>query len=610
MFDFLIKNRKTVKKEHPKMKDVIFAPKKEIIRLKEKVWKIEINPQRIKWFLKNNQRQFLIGCFFAVIGLATAYSLLISQAETTYFYPATALGGWENPQYAAGAPDMEEGADEELFNINNSAVLKNSAGQIFLGDFQGDLPEEAILQKAFLKISLAIKKEPLPSPTPDIFNPEFPLITPTPTSTPEISPSPEEEHLDDPTPTPKRDPIFMPELPIETPTPTPVLESTPELTPEIIITPSETPILEITPIPELIPSPTPIPESTPVSWWFKMFNFALAQELTPTPILILDPTPEPTPEISSSPEFIIIESPLPSETPIPETSLEPSFSPEISTPEPTNNEAESPSPSPSNENEPEPTLSEMPILEATIELTPEPTPTPTPSAEDFLEVVYTFDGVNWNLLTKINRDNWEDLDFEILDFQWDNLDSFQVSIQSLTTVDPIPEIYLDGVTLEIEFEYEVEENDEPEILENSPSPTFEAIVLEDLTIKPIKNYKPLNRKLTKNITIDPQATHSCQIKPFQADISGKSFFVGRVILQKTGNEIEELEIGSLPNGIDVVFSKNNDYVYSPATEETEIDLKINNKSNSQKGSFNIPIIYTKKGTLDSSIMCQINIINF
>jgi len=82
-----------------------------------------------------------------------------------------------------------------------------------------------------------------------------------------------------------------------------------------------------------------------------------------------------------------------------------------------------------------------------------------------------------------------------------------------------------------------------------------------------------------------------------------------VLLYPDKSGIYEVEIGSLPTGIDIRFLKNNDYQYSPTALETVVDIIIANQTGSSRGDFNIPIIYSKKDTPDSSMICQINIIN-
>ena len=125
--------------------------------------------------------------------------------------------------------------------------------------------------------------------------------------------------------------------------------------------------------------------------------------------------------------------------------------------------------------------------------------------------------------------------------------------------------------------------------------------------------KPLTtRKFSKNIFINENSTHSCKAETFVIDVSEKNSAKANILFER---DLEmptasyEAEIGSLPNGVNITFSKNNDYYHNIGTSESVLELSIVNEKNSQKGNFNIPIIYTQRGILDSSVICQINVIN-
>jgi hypothetical protein len=71
----------------------------------------------------------------------------------------------------------------------------------------------------------------------------------------------------------------------------------------------------------------------------------------------------------------------------------------------------------------------------------------------------------------------------------------------------------------------------------------------------------------------------------------------------------EIEIGSLPFGIDILFSQNRDYLHGVFEKDSALDLEIMNQEGSQKGNFSIPIIFTDKERNQTTV-CQMNIINF
>ena len=72
--------------------------------------------------------------------------------------------------------------------------------------------------------------------------------------------------------------------------------------------------------------------------------------------------------------------------------------------------------------------------------------------EPFFEILYTLDGASWQSLGKVNLDNWQNLEFEIPNFNWEDISKFQINIQSLSPVDFIPTVYLDNLRLEVEYE--------------------------------------------------------------------------------------------------------------------------------------------------------------
>jgi len=117
------------------------------------------------------------------------------------------------------------------------------------------------------------------------------------------------------------------------------------------------------------------------------------------------------------------------------------------------------------------------------------------------------------------------------------------------------------------------------------------------------------RVLKKRVVIDSRALHSCEAETFRIDITSKSSARARIAFQRDSDAPYEIEIGGLPQGIDIRFSKNSTYRYSQGASDRSFELVITNQQGSQKGNFSVPIIYTQKGGKDSSVVCQINIIN-
>jgi hypothetical protein len=74
-----------------------------------------------------------------------------------------------------------------------------------------------------------------------------------------------------------------------------------------------------------------------------------------------------------------------------------------------------------------------------------------PVSEPVVRISYTLDGVNWNMIGEVNRTNWREQSFEIPLVGWSDLAKFQVSIESLITIDTPPIIYLDAMSLEVSY---------------------------------------------------------------------------------------------------------------------------------------------------------------
>ena len=77
---------------------------------------------------------------------------------------------------------------------------------------------------------------------------------------------------------------------------------------------------------------------------------------------------------------------------------------------------------------------------------------PIAPTEDFLKVSYTLDGVSWQELGTVNKNNWQNLAFEIPVYQLEDIKKIQIKIESLPILNKTPYVYLDGMALELEYE--------------------------------------------------------------------------------------------------------------------------------------------------------------
>ncbi len=284
------------------------------------------------------------------------------------------------------------------------------------------------------------------------------------------------------------------------------------------------------------------------------------------------------------------------------------------------------------------------VIESEVATTTETAATTTPEAPyGLVEVMYTLDGVEWMSLGFVGKDEFAGKQFEIPieeASQWEDISKIQIGVQSVPVLDGIaPVIYLDSVWIETEYEYLQGDGDasqlagavaglfgigetsttSPEVLDEFPEEILEEeVLLEELppgepdVITMPDEFPPLplsKRLYEKEIVIDTNATHRCEANPFSVDVSGRHSFSTKVAITQTPEEDYEEEIGGLPDGIDVRFAKSDDYVYRPDSDEDTLSLRIRNEEGSLTGNFSVPIIFTKKGKEDSSVICQINVVN-
>jgi hypothetical protein len=242
----------------------------------------------------------------------------------------------------------------------------------------------------------------------------------------------------------------------------------------------------------------------------------------------------------------------------------------------------------------------------------EPTSTLATSSKALFDIHYTLDGQNWNYLGSVNENNWQNLTFDIPVNNWVDISKIQIKINSYPDTNYY--LYLESMWLEVEYENSqsasianiqgntslttttsIEEQEE-----NLTEETNEITTPPEITTPTFQ--EPLKtRKIERKIDIKNIDNLSYSLDQFSVNINeGETKFIN---LKLIGDGIKNLEIGSLPNGIDVVFAENNDYQIS--TNKDSVQIKIYRQKGSERGNFSIPIIFNSKS---STIICQINII--
>lgn len=206
-------------------------------------------------------------------------------------------------------------------------------------------------------------------------------------------------------------------------------------------------------------------------------------------------------------------------------------------------------------------------------------------------------------------------------------ESVEDEVQPEVFVNPLEPVIEESLTEESLVEGEGEENqetlinEEPDVLVDE-EPLVEEIIEEPLIEEPLPE-EPLIEELVREDTIpaltvrrfekpiflDKEALHSCEAQLFRLDISDQQHGTGRVLLNASSDISYEIEVGSLPDGIDIRFSENNKYLYQLGSTENFLEFDIIKQEGAQKGDFTVPFIYTQKGLGDSSVICQFNIVN-
>jgi hypothetical protein len=219
--------------------------------------------------------------------------------------------------------------------------------------------------------------------------------------------------------------------------------------------------------------------------------------------------------------------------------------------------------------------------------------------EEF-ELKYTLDGEEWNSFGNVNKNNLQSK-FNIGLNSLSDLSKVQVAIEPLDGASETI-VYLDGLYFEISYKEQV-------ITENILEPDEESVETEDGS-QAVRF--PPHRVFDKSIEVDSEAKQSCGINPFMVKVQlnqSRDLFVQ---INHPDEGSFDLEIGSLPYGVDVRFDSSDDYHLDDLNAAQKTRLVIKAYAGAQSGSFNVPILVTKKSFLglgkSSSILCQFNVL--
>ena len=402
------------------------------ISLKKPSWQINVHPLHIKSLLLKKKALILYGLVIIITTTILAISHK-TKAEIALFYPSSCLGGWENVDKATGLPDIKDGSDPSIFNSDNSAIFKNTSGEIYCGSFKGEIPKDTNPKKFYLSLIWSADDgsvvHPLPEPvTPIDINSNI-----------EVLPK-EKEEVD----TTSGVDVLVPD----------VLEGNPDST-------TDTPLDTTAPSTEVAPEIIAPPSDAPQSLFFNSANIAYAAE-DETSI----PTPEvtPAPEITPSPDVPASDTsgditappdapaaPTPEITPQPldvppdvSANVPPDASPSVVAPDISVDKI--PTDLPQNKVLPDTVIPVESIKAEAIDAMSVAEP------ENFLQISYTLDGVTWAPLSYVNRSNWQNAKFLIPLTTWEDVSKMQISIKSIQSFDQMPVVYLDAMQIDVEYE--------------------------------------------------------------------------------------------------------------------------------------------------------------
>lgn len=105
----------------------------------------------------------------ALILVLGSFISMKGKADSSIFYPETCLGGWINPENAQGEQQTTSNGDELQFTKDNSAVLpKNTNAEMYCGNFKGKFnvatkPTKILVSLALTKGSDLLKEDTLES---------------------------------------------------------------------------------------------------------------------------------------------------------------------------------------------------------------------------------------------------------------------------------------------------------------------------------------------------------------------------------------------------------------------------------------------------------------
>ncbi len=428
-------------------------------------------------------------------------------AEIATFYPTSCLGGWNNPRNAEGEPQVKSNATESDFTNENSATLPaTTSADIYCGNFVGTIDQYGSTTPTKILVSLSWSKGgdvilekkitgddfasssgeildststvdisfTLASSTDILASSTDTLASSTESTTTEVV-STNDASSTEVIASSTEEVVVEHVTPIEE---TSLIQQVVNIVEDVIqkVTGNDTPSVENTPVvqpsapaPENIPQPEvpPASDSAPTSFLDTVtrkitglfFKKVFAEEI-PTlyesitedvqPITEITTTTS-TPEISTTEKVESVQQeevqPLIITDDIVSTTIENNENIIIENVASSTDNIASTTDGIASTTE---STSTQSIIDTAIDVL-----TGNDSSNDFLEVLYTFDGVIWNSLGKVDENSMKYRTFEIpvtASTSWSDMGQLQIKVQSVQRIDAKPTVYLDGIKVEVLYD--------------------------------------------------------------------------------------------------------------------------------------------------------------
>ncbi|MEM3373511.1 MAG: hypothetical protein QXF76_04820 [Candidatus Anstonellales archaeon] len=109
---------------------------------------------------------------------------------------------------------------------------------------------------------------------------------------------------------------------------------------------------------------------------------------------------------------------------------------------------------------------------------------------NYFDIFYTLDGQTWQYLGSITNKNSQDISFSIPVNDWLMISKIQIKVQSNPTIENIPYLYLESMSLEVEYNKKSGKESHEEEIKINKFPEIENFDFNKLEIEKIKGISP------------------------------------------------------------------------------------------------------------------------